>query len=269
MQWWQEFGTKATFDMPSSIGVVDSLLPDLILTLACTERLTSGTNNSNGIHDLASQGVKPPIGHRKVYLDNVDLTLAISTIRRDEARESPTEIEQSFSGDTELFMLVDKNENDFSLFEDVVDGHNAELDQQLHARQDHFSKDQHIALTELERSWQEPPMNSNHSQKSFLSSSNYPHTPIPLTLAKNDFANSTASVSRDISVEHCSGLMDAALRRTLGGNDKCLARGVRALNSPKILTLAAIAPALFNPCYQQVSTCGVAQDICFHTMASN
>ncbi|KAL8824265.1 MAG: hypothetical protein Q9191_005176 [Dirinaria sp. TL-2023a] len=250
-EWWKKLGTEAALNLPSSISVVDSLIPDLMLTLACNERLTGGTNDSNGIYGLASQGVKPPLGLRQIYLETIDLTLTISALRRDDARERATEPEQSFSSDIDLSMLIDKNGDDFSLFEDGQGSHSAGFSQQIYARQHSLSNDQHTASIGLERSWHESAMNPNHSQNSFSSFSSYPHKPIPLILAKNDYDNSTTSLPRDVSVEHCFGLVDAALRRTLGGNDKCLARGTRALNSPKVLTPAAIAPALFNPSYQQ------------------
>ena len=256
-------------NLPSSIGIVDSLQPDLVLTVACTERLRNSTNDNTRIQDLASPSVNIPLGLRKIYLDSIELTLTISAMLKDEAGGKPIKTELSFSSETESSMLIDENESDICLFEDGVDGRRGELDQQPYTRQGHFSSYQHIPPTDPEKSWQGSTIISDHAQKPFSSLSNHPHTPFPRTSANNDYDNSTPSSTKDAWVEHVSELVIAALRGTFGGNDRCLARGVRALNDSKISTLAAIAPALFNPGYQQVSTCGVARNINSHVMASN
>ena len=223
----------------------------------------------------ASLSLKPPAGIQKVYLDSIDLTLVISAIHEDEASKEEVDLDSSFSNSFGPNMLLDEDKSDTCLFEDAVDDNGAasglDIDRchELSIPKAHFSNYPETTLADLEMPTQASTILSDHSQKAFSGLSDCARSPVLGTSAKKDCANSTIPSSRNDWLNHCSGLVDAALRKTVVGDGACLARGIRALNKSKTSTLAAIAPALFNEAYQEVSTRHPAQNIDSGAMASN
>ena len=275
VQLWQELNLKKTLSLPSSIPVVDASPPDLVLTLAYSERLTGPTSDNLGSQDSASLNLKLPSGVQKVYLESIDLTLVISAIREDDASKDEMDFDWSFSNSFEPNLMLDGNEYNTCSFGDGADGNRAASSQDIDGHQElsiqraHRSNPREITMRDPEKSSQATTTLSDHSQKVFSSLSDCSRNSVLATSAKNDCDNSTIASSRNAWLQHCSGLVDAALRKTLGGDDAYLTSGVRALNDMKIPTLATIAPILFNATYQRVSTCHPAQNIGSGVMASN